>query len=136
MTLLHSITPITWLFLATLVLSVIGYSFQLDKRIIFFFAKRNKRWALNAVVRLRDEFEQKKLKDQKKLLNKYIKRARELSKASNGRRMYVVPVNDGFAIVDSKEGKRWLKRNHFNSNVTLSAVCVYYTPCTILTERN
>lgn len=132
----QSITIFTWLFIATLIISLVVYLFKLDKKVIFYYAKRNKAWAIRDVYRLQEELEQRKLKDKSKRLDKYIQRARELSKACNGRRFYVLPVQDEFVIVDSAKGKQWLKDNNFNSQVTLSSVCVYYTPVTILTERN
>ncbi len=133
---LQQITFTTWFFIASLILSLIGYTFKVDKRVVFFFAKRNKQWAVQAAIRIKDEMEQKKIRNRHKRLQKYIKRANEISKSLNGRRIYILPVLDDFVIVDSSKGKEWLRTNHFDSSVVLSNICVYYTPVTLLTKKN
>lgn len=132
--LLQSITPATWLFLLTLALSIIAYKYH--KAIIFYYAKKNKQWAVKAVYRLKNELDERIIRDKQKRLDETIKRANELSAACNGRRMYVLQVYDDFVIVDSSKGKQWLKDNHFNSSVILSDICAFYTPATNLCENN
>jgi hypothetical protein len=134
--LLSQITLTTWLFIASLIIALIIYLFKLDKKIIFYFAKKKKPWAVRAVYRLKDELETRKLKDKQKRLDKYIKRADELSFANNGRRFYVIDHKEDFVILDSTYAKKWIREHNLNVNMILASKCVYYTPETNLCKNN
>lgn len=129
-------TLTTWFFIATLFGYVFIYFTKADKKIIFYFAHKGKPWAIRATARLLEELQQRKLKDKQKRKEKAIKLAIEFARANNGRRHYVMEVYDDFQIVDSANAKRWLRDNHFNSNIILSDKCVFYTPITLLTKNN
>jgi hypothetical protein len=133
---LLSITLFTWITIVTLILSLIVYLFKLDKKIIFYYAKKNKAWAIRNVYRLQEELEQRKLKDKNKRKSAAIKRADELSAAHNGKRFYVMQVYEDFAVVDSTYGKKWLKDNGFNSKIVLAEKAIYYTPVSNLCVDN
>jgi hypothetical protein len=112
MTILPYITIESWLTIISLAIALIVYLFRIDRKVIFYFARRKKPWAVKAAYRLYDEMQAKKIKDRQKRLDKHIQRADELSKAANGRRFYVLPAGESFVIVDSRAGSRWLKENN------------------------
>ena len=136
MTILPYITIESWLTIISLVIALIVYLFRIDRKVIFYFARRKKPWAVKAAYRLYDEMQAKKIRDRQKRLDKHIQRADELSKAANGRRFYVLPAGESFVIVDSRAGKQWIREHGLNPYISLCERCVYYTPVTLLTKKN
>jgi len=134
MNFLSQITIFTWLFLITAILTLLGYLFS--QKIIFFFAKKGFKFFEKQAYELLNELEQKKLRDKQKRKDACIKRADDLSKATNGRRFYVMQMYDDFVIVDSTYGKKWLRDNNKDPNLILAKECVYYTPVTNLCVNN
>lgn len=135
---MNQITLTTWITLFLIVTSVIVFTFKLDKRLIFFLLEKDVkwRWVINAYNRIKQEVIDKELKFREKRKNFAIEQAKKQSAAFNGRRIYVIQVADDYILVDSKNGKRWLKENHKDPNTILANEAVYYTPVTNMCENN
>jgi hypothetical protein len=65
----------------------------------------------------------------------FIERAKALSKANNGIRIYVFPFGDDFTIRDTETAKLWMKEHHFINELPTQKA-VYYTPTTNICKHN
>ena len=135
---MNQITLTTWITIFLIVTSAIVFTFKLDKRIIFLLMRKDVkwRWVHNAYNRIRQEVIDKQLKYREKRKSFAIEQAKKQSAAFNGRRMYVIQVGNDYIIVDSRNGKQWLKQNHKDPNTILANEAVYYTPATNMCENN
>lgn len=127
---------ITIISLALTLVVLIAKYLKYDKKIIFYYAKKKKPWAINAANRIINEFQQEEIKRKIRRKNKFIKRADELSKSRNGMRIYVFEDGGDFVLRDNHTAKQWAKSKFLPKTTILTDICVYYTPQTRLTTNN
>jgi len=130
------ITPYTWFFLATLLLTIFGYyrfEFIFYRKIILFYFKKNKRWAMNEAVKLDNKVKENNLKCRAKRKAQAIERADLIAKTTR-LTVYVMPEGEDFVIRDTITVKDWMKQHHVPDYILPTQKCVYYTQKKLLTE--
>lgn len=105
------------------------YVFKIDKKIVFYYAKKGKRWAKDAAIRMYNDVKIKEAVNKKRNLNRAKRLADELSEANGNRRYYVLETNQGgYRVFSRREYNAWMKIHGLKlKNTNLIKDAVYFT---------